>query len=102
MWPRKALRGGISKVYLKENLSTFGNKYQQNGPKNDKMAPRTTRRCPHEGPRAVPGVFHGLSVGVRAGDRKHDLVDVLLEGFGFRVSGFGFRVESLGLKGFKV
>ena len=29
----------------------FGDKCPQNGSKNDKMAPRTTLRCPHEGPR---------------------------------------------------
>ena len=39
------------KVNLSETLSIFGDKCSQNGSKNDKMAPRTTRRCPHEGPR---------------------------------------------------
>ena len=59
--PRKALRGGISKVYLLENLSTFGHQCPQNGSKNDKMAPRTTRRCPHEGSRVVKAIRCVLS-----------------------------------------
>ena len=45
--PRKALRGGISKVNCQETLSTFGDKCPQNGSKNDPMAPRTTLECPH-------------------------------------------------------
>ena len=40
--PRKALRGGISKVNFQEILSTLVNKCPQNGSKNDTMAPRTT------------------------------------------------------------
>ena len=51
--PCKALRGGISKVYLEENLSTFGNKCPQNGSKNEPRAPRTSMGCPHEGPRVA-------------------------------------------------
>ena len=57
--PRKALRGGISKVNCQETLSIFGDKCPQNGSKNDPMAPRTTLECPHEGPSVVT---HLLSV----------------------------------------
>ena len=49
--PRKALRGCIPKVTFSEILSFFGDKCPQNGAKNDTMAPRTTLKCPHEGPR---------------------------------------------------
>ena len=51
--PRKAIRGGISKVDFQETLSIFGDKCPQNGSKNDPMAPRTTLECPHEGPSVV-------------------------------------------------
>ena len=33
-YPRKALRGGIQKSNVQEILSSFGNKYPQNGSKN--------------------------------------------------------------------
>ena len=47
--PRKALRGGISKVNFQKTLSSSGDKSPQNGSKNDPMAPRLTLECPHEG-----------------------------------------------------
>jgi len=39
--PRKALRT-LNQTSFLEDLSTFGDKYPQNGSKNDTMAPRTT------------------------------------------------------------
>ena len=45
--PRKALRGGISKVNFQETLSIFGDEYPQNGSKNEPRAPRTSLGCPH-------------------------------------------------------
>ena len=59
--PRKALRGGISKVNFQETLSILGDKCPRNGSKNDPMAPRTTLECPHEG----PSVSIGFSKRVR-------------------------------------
>ena len=44
---------GYHKVNYSENLSIFGDKYPQNGSKDDLMAPRTTLECPHEGPSVV-------------------------------------------------
>ena len=41
---------GYLKVNSSETLSIFGDKYPQNGSKNDLMAPRMTLECPHEGP----------------------------------------------------
>ena len=41
------------KSHIWKISSTFGNKYTQNGSKNDTMAPRTTLECPHEGPSVV-------------------------------------------------
>ena len=37
--PRKALRGGISKVNFQETWSIFGDKRPQNGSKNDPIVP---------------------------------------------------------------
>ena len=48
--PRRALRGGISKVNFEQNLSTFGNTCPQNGSKNEPGAPRTSLGYPHIGP----------------------------------------------------
>jgi hypothetical protein len=45
--PRRALRGGISKVNFEQSLSTFGNTCPQNGSKNEPRAPRTSLGCPH-------------------------------------------------------
>ena len=50
--PRKALRGVFKSQFLRD-LFIFGDECPQNGSKNDKMAPRTTLRCPHEGPRVA-------------------------------------------------
>ena len=50
MCPRKALGGGSSEVNFHQILSTFGNACSQNGSKNEPRAPRTSIRCPHEGP----------------------------------------------------
>jgi hypothetical protein len=44
---------GVFKSQFIEHLSFFGDKYPQNGSKNDPMVPRTTLGCPHEGPRVV-------------------------------------------------
>ena len=51
--PRKALRGGISKVNSSGILSFFGDKCPQNGSKNEPMAPTTNLECPHIKPRMV-------------------------------------------------
>ena len=48
--PRRALRGGISKVNFEQSLSTFGNTCPQNGSKNEPRAPRTSLGYPHRGP----------------------------------------------------
>jgi len=48
--PPEALCGGISKVNFQETLSSFGDKCQQNGSKNEQRAPRTSMGCPHVGP----------------------------------------------------
>jgi len=48
--PRRALRGGISKVNFEQSLSTFCNKCPQNGSKNGSTAPTTGLGCPHIGP----------------------------------------------------
>ena len=103
--PRQALRGGISKVYLQENLSIFGNKCPQNGSKNDKMAPRTTRRYPHEGPRAVNLIAERTRAGgggVKTCFRVEDSVFKFQGlGLGLRVygSGFGRFGEAYHLRG---
>ena len=47
MSPRRALRGGISKVNFSQSLSTFGNTCPQNGSKNEPRAPRTSLGYPH-------------------------------------------------------
>ena len=57
--PRRALRGGISKVNFEQRLSTFGNKCPQNGSKNGSMAPSTGMGCPHIGPFVV-SVWRGM------------------------------------------
>ena len=51
--PRRALRGGISKVNFEQSLSTFSNKCPQNGSKNGSTAPSTGLGCPHIGPFVV-------------------------------------------------
>ena len=48
--PRRAFRGGISKVNCEQSLSTFGNTCPQNGSKNEPRAPKTSLGYPHEGP----------------------------------------------------
>ena len=45
--PRRALRGGISKVNFEQGLSTFGYTCPQNGSKNEPRAPRTSLGYPH-------------------------------------------------------
>jgi len=50
--PRQALRTSIKSQFWKI-LITCGDKCPRNGSKNDKMAPRTTRRSHHEGPRVA-------------------------------------------------
>ena len=52
--PRRALRGGISKVNFEQSSSSFGDKCPQNGSKNEEMAPRTKTGYPHIGPSVVP------------------------------------------------
>ena len=52
--PPEALCGGISKVNFQETLSSFGDKFSQNGSKNGLRAPRTGMGCPHIGPSVVP------------------------------------------------
>ena len=69
--PRKALRGGISKVNFQETLSIVGDKCPQNGSRNDPMAPRTTLECPHEGPSVVGQ--EGPAVGCRGGCSRNTL-----------------------------
>ena len=56
MTPRRALRGGISKVNFGQSLSTFGNTCPQNGSKNEPRAPRTSLGYPHIGPFMGPFV----------------------------------------------
>ena len=51
--PRRALRGGISKVNFEQSLSSFGNTCPQNGSKNEPRAPRTSLGYPHIGPFVV-------------------------------------------------
>ena len=47
--PRKALRGGTSKVNFQETRALLGQKWTS-GAKNEATAPRTRLRYPHEGP----------------------------------------------------
>ena len=51
--PRRALRGGISKVNFEQSLPTFGNTCPQNGSNNEPRAPRTSLGYPHIGPFVV-------------------------------------------------
>ena len=52
--PRKALRGGISKVNFRETLSIFGDKCPQNGSKTAPTAPRPHLGYPHIRPFVGP------------------------------------------------
>ena len=45
-----------------EILTTFGDKYPQNGSKNEPMAPRTNLECPHKGPSVDTGERHCQSI----------------------------------------
>ena len=59
LWSRESTQGpswGYLKVNSSETLSISGDKCPQNGSKKDRMAPRTTLECPHEGPSVEQGM----------------------------------------------
>ena len=75
--PRKALRGGISKVNFLETLSSFGDGYPQNGSNTAPTAPRPHLGYPHEGPSVGPRTARSpsdqLAISLTAHRKAHGL-----------------------------